>query len=105
MSGRKVDRLGELNPLQIAGLAVLSSAIVAGTVTALVRRFFHHGAHPDETADDGLLVPTSQPATAEPLPADVPQHFTEALIVPGITESGAEISEQDANDGRSPEGV
>jgi hypothetical protein len=38
-------------------------------------------------------------------PAEIPQHFSEDLVVPGFTETGAEIVKQDREEGRSPEGV
>jgi hypothetical protein len=46
-----------------------------------------------------------QPAVEVEMPATVPHHFTEELIIPGFTETGADVEEQDAHNGRSPEGV
>lgn len=49
--------------------------------------------------------PAPQPDVNTVMPAQVPTHFTENVIVPGFTETGADIEEQDDRLGRSPEGV
>jgi hypothetical protein len=50
---------------------------------------------------DGPVQPVADPAQS----SDVPSHFSEDLIIPGLTHTGQEILEQDLQQGRSPDGV
>lgn len=89
-----------LKPLQLAGLAglaTLTSGVVAITVLYTVRR----RQHASRAAGMWLEVekiPT-RPAS------DAPGHFSEDAIVPGFTKTGAEVLREDNVSGRSPEGV
>ena len=84
-------RLGRMNAYQIAGLAILCSSVAAITVLVAVRRTVAR-----RTAQNP---PTAVPFTT------TPAHFTENMIVPGITQTGTEIAEEDAQLGHSEEGV
>ena len=99
MDREKTDRLGELNGYQIAALAILASTLAALGVLYALRRIGILGAPP---------VPpefATQPAVPHGQEERTPDHFTEELLVPGITHTGEEIAEQDRENGRSPEGV
>src|SRR5947209_18682396 len=99
MNRNKVDRMAELNAYQIAGLAMLGSTVAALTVVAARRRtkLFRRG-------DRAEPVPV-QPAVSASSGVEMPQHFSEDLVVPGLTHTGPEIAHHDEQDGRSPEGV
>lgn len=96
----------------LAGVAVLTSVLVAVGVLYLVRR--GHGGMSEGSGDHALnghgsgdhsgTVPI-QPGIIREMPAHVPHHFTEELIVPGFTETGQDVEQQDDELGRSPEGV
>ncbi len=103
MDQPKTARLARLNAYQVAGLAIVSSAVAAGAVLLLMRRFVFRPQSRQETLPTGE--PEVQPAVETSAPTETPHHFSENLIVPGKTATGTEISEQDARDGRSPEGV
>lgn len=92
------ESLANLKPYQIVGLAVILSAAAALAVAFLLRR----GRSRDESP--AARVPP-QPAVSTNSEPGVPQHFTEDLVVPGFTETGAEVSQEDETDGRSPEGA
>lgn len=99
MESEKTDKLGELNGYQIAGLAILASTLAALGMVFLLRRSGLLGARP--------LPPemATQPAVPHTQDNGTPNHFTEELLVPGITYTGEEVAEQDRVAGRSPEGV
>lgn len=104
------DRLTTRNSLQIAALGVLVSAIVSlGVIFTL--RFLAPGRRRSSDTDEwsngsgrGTPAPT-QPAVDIEMPATIPHHFTEDVVIPGFTETGQDIELQDDVDGRSPEGV
>jgi hypothetical protein len=99
MESEKTDKLGELNGYQIAGLAILASTLAALGMVFLLRRSGVLGAPP--------LSPemATQPAVPHASDNGTPNHFTEELLVPGITYTGEEVAQQDREAGRSPEGV
>lgn len=91
MNQEQVKTLGTLNGYQVAGLAFVASAVAAVATLVVLRRTILR--RPD--------------AAAEALTATdgVPHHFSENLIIPGFTATGEQIADQDAEEGRSPEGV
>lgn len=98
------------NSLQIAALGVLVSAIVSLGVIFTIRVLTGHRSPSSDTAEwsDGSVrgtPPPIQPAIGIEMPATVPHHFTEDVVLPGFTETGQDIELQDDADGRSPEGV
>ncbi len=101
MNQDSIDKLSELNKYQIAGLAVLGSTLAALSVVFTLRRFGLIGRHVAPEAVDG---PGQTPAGAI-MSSEIPHHFSEDLLVPGLTYTGAEVQQQDDHDGRSPEGV
>ena len=92
-----------LSGLQLAGLALLTSTVVAVAIYFGLRRkpvlispsLDQSTQHTEESA-----LP-ERPSRA----TGTPNHFSEDLIVPGLTQTGDEIAEQDAKQGRSTEGV
>jgi hypothetical protein len=96
MEKQTINRHGTLNVYEIAGLAIAASAIAAATVLVAVRRMYRGQ---ELRGSAGM---SNQPAID---PEQVPQHFSEDLIIPGFTQTGAEIADEDARDGRSHEGV
>ncbi|MDQ2745517.1 MAG: hypothetical protein M3Z66_24935 [Chloroflexota bacterium] len=101
MNQDSIDKLSELNKYQIAGLAVLGSTLAALSVVFTLRRF---GLVRRRAAPDAVDAPGQTP-TGAAMSSEIPQHFSEDLLVPGITYTGAEVQQQDDHDGRSPEGV
>ena len=100
MEKEKVDRISGLGALQIAALAIGGSTIVAlATLAALKRLGLVRGA----PASEPDILP--QPAVPTRSQTEVPHHFTEDVVVPGHTYTGADILAQDERAGRSPEGV
>jgi hypothetical protein len=97
MDQHSAGTLGRLNSYQVAGLAVLTSAIAAGAVLIIMRRFVFQTPDGSETS--------RQEAERTMSGAEIPTHFSEDLIIPGKTATGPEIEDQDATEGRSPEGV
>lgn len=104
------ERLTTRNSLQIAGLGVLVSAIVSlGVIFTM--RFLTGSQRPSSDTDEWSngsargTPPPVQPAVGIEMPATVPHHFTEDVVIPGFTETGQDIELQDDTDGRSPEGV
>lgn len=95
----KVNRLGELNAYQIAGLA-----IVVSTATALSVLYAMRHLTSERTPHGDGETSTLPKARGEGI-SRVPHHFSENLTVPGFTETGREVSERDARQGRSPEGA
>jgi hypothetical protein len=97
------DTVSRLSGLQIAVLAFLASAGVAVAVYFGLRRGRIPGRFSSGRTTRHTDVPgeSGRPSHA----ADTPHHFSEDLIVPGFTHTGDEIAEQDAEQGRSSEGV
>lgn len=112
MNQPTLDRLGRLNGFQIAALAFLTSATAAVAVLLTLRRFLFARA-PEQSDDpdsgpDAAQAPSydmQQPETPEAMATVVPHHFSENLVVPGLTKTGLEILQDDDRNGKSPEGV
>ena len=85
----------------IAGLALVTSTIAALVVLFGLRRLL--GRAPTERLTG--TGQTVQPAVDAQMAADMPEHFSEDLVIPGFTQTGIDIEEQDAQSGRSSEGV
>jgi|SRR5947209_18407927 len=101
MDSEKIDRLSALSALQIAGLAIAGSTLVAvGTLFGL-RRLGLVRRRPTENTE------TVEPQPAVPVVASssIPNHFSEDAVIPGMTYTGADVRRQDELQGRSPEGV
>lgn len=96
-------RLAELGPLQLAAIAMAASIASALLVVLAGRLWTNNQGSPID--DSGVERIPSQPDVDTAMPADVPSHFTEELIVPGFTETGADVERDDDTLGRSPEGV
>jgi hypothetical protein len=101
MNEKKVDRLSGLGALQIAVLAIVGSTIAAVTTSMALRRIGM--VHGRSGANRAAVQP--QPAVPVTTKTTVPTHFTEDIVLPGITYTGADVQEQDERSGRSPEGV
>jgi hypothetical protein len=98
--------LDRLNAWQLAGLAAALSTAVAVIVFIYVRRTAE--VVPIGRPDHGRRDAFSNRSASEsrpPKPAGVPRHFSEDLIVPGVTQTGDQIARDDATQGWSPEGV
>ncbi|HLJ67420.1 MAG TPA: hypothetical protein VKX16_08675 [Chloroflexota bacterium] len=91
------QKLGTLNAYQVAGLAVLTSTVAAIAVLIALRRFIAPA--PAEPGSRGKVSLSGRGRSG------VPHHFSEELIVPGFTETGAQVLAEDESSGRSPEGV
>lgn len=101
MNQDSIDKLSDLNKYQIAGLALLGSTLAALSVIFTLRRFGLVSRRVTPEAVDG---PGQTPDGAA-MSSEIPNHFSEDLLVPGLTYTGAEVQQQDDHDGRSPEGV
>jgi len=100
------DTRVKLNAYQLAALGLLSGTIVS-IATYLVMRLLLSpiGEHqPAESGESGSEPPI-QPGIDPEMPAHVPHHFTEDLVIPGFTETGQDVERDDDTKGRSPEGV
>jgi hypothetical protein len=101
MDREKVDRMSGLGALQIALLAMAASTVAAvGTLLGLRRL----GIVRKTPGTNEAAVP-AQPAVPVNTGASFPNHFSEDIVVPGLTYTGADVQAQDERDGRSPEGV
>lgn len=98
MESEKVDRLGQLKGYQIAGLALVASTVAALAVVWTLRRLGILG--PRQAGGD-----ERQPAVPHGSHGETPRHFSEELLVPGMTFTGEQVAAQDHEIGRSPEGV
>lgn len=99
MDSEKVDRLSALSALQIAALAIAGSTIAAVTTLIGLRRLGMVRRRTSENFE------SAQPAAQVRMPPTVPSHFSEEVVIPGVTYTGADILRQDELEGRSPEGV
>jgi len=94
---------------RLAGL--VATAVLTSSATALVVLYFlrlrRRGRDTTRSGGGRPAVGGApvQPAVSTAAPADAPSHFSEDLLVPGLTSTGPEIVRQDIEDGRSPEGV
>lgn len=85
--------------------ALLSALTAALTITAIILfRRSRRSKGKGHSADDPMMF-QAQPAVSTEMSASVPHHFTEDLIIPGFTETGQQVEEQDDTLQRSPEGV
>ena len=97
------DQLSDARTYGGAALAGFAAVLVS-TVTALTVIFLFRWRRSRADHRNDLLmerVPI-QPAVNTAAPAQMPHHFSEDLLVPGLTHSGTEIAQQE---GRNPEGV
>jgi len=91
MNRTQLKGLAALNGYQVAGLAFVASTVAAVTTLIVLRRT--------------ILRPPPSGAASSPTSPDVPGHFSENLTIPGFTATGEQVADQDAREGRSPEGV
>lgn len=101
MESEKVDRLSALSALQIAGLAIAGSTLVALATLFGLRRLGLVRRRPTENSG----TEGAQPAVPVATSSSVPNHFSEDVVIPGMTFTGADVRRQDELEGRSPEGV
>lgn len=101
MNSEKVDRLSALSALQIAALAIAGSTVAAIATLIGLRRLGLVGNRPGDASD--AVQP--HPAAGNRMSAGVPRHFSEDVVIPGMTFTGLDIREQDERAGRSAEGV
>lgn len=99
MNNRK---LAELGPLRLAGIAMAGSVISAILVMLAGRLFNRVQSKAIDTSANRI---PPQPEADMAMPTTVPSHFTEELILPSFTETGADVERDDDTWGRSPEGV
>lgn len=100
MNNRK---LAELGPFQLAGIALAASIVSAILVMLAGRRW--KGAEGRALDVSGAKRIPQQPEVDMAMPSTIPSHFTEELILPSFTETGADVERDDDTLGRSPEGV
>lgn len=100
------DRLAKLGPFQTAGGAIAFSLLVALITLWGMQLIRQRQAKAGEEAfrQTAEQVPI-QPAVDTATPAQVPNHFSEDLVVPSFTETGADVTRQDDEHGRAPQGV
>jgi hypothetical protein len=101
MDSEKVDRLSALSALQIAVLAIAGSTVAAIATLIGLRRLGLAGNRPN--GDSNTMQP--QPAVGDRMSAEVPRHFSEDVVIPGMTFTGVDTRERDEQASRSPEGV
>jgi hypothetical protein len=103
--------LANLSPLQL-GLIALGVSLGSALGVMLVTRMAggmrgepadHPESGPSDTAGAERIPP--QPEIDTAMPDVVPSHFSENLVIPGFTETGAQVEQDDDTQGRSPEGV
>ena len=87
----------------IAAIAVLTSALTAIGVLFMLRWRRSKRPYGGDRVEVERI-PT-QPAVDTSMSVQAPQHFTEEMVVPGRTYTGAEIVQQDEEAGRSAEGA
>lgn len=98
MDRAKLDVRAPQGAVSVAALALFGSAIAAIATRYILRRTL--------LSSGPRLRPTPvQPAIGKEMPDAVPSHFTEDLIVPGFTATGADVERQDDVFERSPSGV
>lgn len=95
MKSRKDSRLA-LTPRRILIIAIIWSLLSTAATLAYLRMSRAPDVQPVERPNEFPQAPVSETP---------PPHFTENIIVPGFTETGEQIMEQDAEQGWSPEGV
>ncbi|HZU13725.1 MAG TPA: hypothetical protein VFB58_12870 [Chloroflexota bacterium] len=102
------DSLSKMSATEIAGGAIGFSLLAALSTMGVLHLRQRLGRA--RTAAPSPLPGAGTPSPVEPMgdavmAAEVPHHFSEGLVVPGFTETGADIERQDDRYGRSPEGV
>lgn len=110
--------LSNLDRAEIAGGAIGFSLLVALVTMAILRLIRRPGgkeqpatSNPaeasagDTSSIESERVPPIQPIGDREVPMHVPNHFSEGVVIPGLTETGVEVEEQDVIYGRSPEGI
>ncbi|HEX6506984.1 MAG TPA: hypothetical protein VF221_05060 [Chloroflexota bacterium] len=101
MNQEKVARLSHLSAVQIAALAIVGSTVAALSVLFGLRGMGIVRSPGDMPVHDDA----PQPMVDTTVLAPKPRHFTEDIVIPGKTFTGADVLEQDDRLGRSPEGV
>lgn len=94
------------NTFKIGAMAAL--ALITSTLTALGMLMFlrtKRHARIEREEDWKADEPFAQPAVDTTVSAKTPRHFSEELVVPGVTQTGLDIEHEDMLQGRSPEGV
>jgi hypothetical protein len=111
------NQVSRLSPYQSLVLAVIMSMLTALAVLFALRLRDHTAvsepAAPPPAPDTNeppaapAMAPAdaAQPAVSTASQTEVPNHFSEDLIVPGFTHTGPEIVEQDIREGARPDGV
>ncbi len=103
----QLDQISHSKTYRVAAFAGIA-AVFASTITALTVIFLLRwrrtvkAERQDELQVEEVPI---QPALNTTAPAQMPDHFSEDLLVPRHTYTGGEIAEQDDREGRSPEGV
>jgi hypothetical protein len=87
------DTIKHLSPVQLAVAAITFSLLCSLGAYMVTRRLRLHASIPD------------QPAIDRPVSETAPPHFTEDMVIPGFTETGEQIEQDDDTTGRSPGGV
>lgn len=87
-------------------LALGVALSLAATIATLLFLLLVGRSRPGTDSDAASgSTPPIEPAIDTFMPATLPQHFTEDLILPGLTETGQDVERQDDMFGRSPEGA
>ena len=105
MDRRTVGGLSGYQLAAITGTAVVGSVTAAVSVLLIVRRrtraMIARGQQEPKLESSSTAEATRQEATGP----EIPRHFSEELLIPGLTHTGVEIVQEDESNGRSPEGV
>lgn len=105
MDRRTVGGLSGYHLAAITGTAVVGSVTAAVSVLLIVRRrtraMIVRGQQESKLESSSAAEATRKEATGP----EIPRHFSEELLIPGLTHSGVEIVQEDESNGRSPEGV
>lgn len=101
----KTDRLTKLGPFHLAAGAMVFSLLISLMVMAATWLLTRAGSAPQTEGSSTETPSVVQPELETPISTEPPSHFTEEIIVPGFTQTGAQIAEEDATRGSSPEGV
>lgn len=84
----------------LGAIALFASALTAVLMLIVLRQ---RSAHPAGEKASGQT--PARPVVDTVAMARMSNHFSEDLLVPGLTHTGPEIAEQAVRQGRSPEGV
>jgi hypothetical protein len=102
---RSIDTPVLLRLLGIVGAVILAAAVVLIGTQRQSRESTTTGEEARAEQQPSRQQPPIQPAVDTVLSASIPHHFSEDLVIPGFTATGADIVRQDDREGRSPEGV